>query len=37
MRKARELGVDVVHAQFPDEYDRAHLPTLARELGMTDG
>ncbi|GAB2581536.1 ATP-grasp domain-containing protein [Streptomyces capparidis] len=40
VRKARELGLDVVHAQFPDEYDRGHWPyvdqALLLDYGATD-
>ncbi|WP_432945551.1 ATP-grasp domain-containing protein [Kribbella sp. CA-253562] len=32
VRKARELGLDVVLAQFPDEYDRSHWPYVDQAL-----
>ena len=32
VRKARELGLDVVFAQFPDEYDRGHWPYVDQAL-----
>lgn len=32
VRKAWELGLDVVHVQFPDEYDRGHWPYVDRAL-----
>ncbi|HET9420655.1 MAG TPA: ATP-grasp domain-containing protein [Nocardioides sp.] len=32
VRKARELGLEVVLAQFPDEYDRGHWPYVDQAL-----
>ncbi|MFF5973389.1 ATP-grasp domain-containing protein [Streptomyces sp. NPDC012769] len=32
VRKARELGLDVVHAQYPDAYDRGHWPYVDQAL-----
>ncbi|MGH2477800.1 MAG: ATP-grasp domain-containing protein [Candidatus Limnocylindrales bacterium] len=37
MRKARELGLDVVHAQFPDGYDRGHWPYVDQALLLDYG
>ena len=37
VRKARELGLDVVHAQFPDEYDRGHWPYVGQALLLDYG
>lgn len=37
VRKARELGLDVVHAQFPDEYDRGHWPYVDQALLLEYG
>lgn len=37
VRKARELGLDVVHAQFPDEYDRGHWPYVDQALLLDYG
>ncbi|WP_432042012.1 ATP-grasp domain-containing protein [Streptomyces cadmiisoli] len=37
VRKARELGLDVVHAQFPDEYDRGHWPHVDQALLLDYG
>lgn len=37
VRKARELGLDVVHAQFPDEYDRDHWPYVDQALLLDYG
>jgi len=37
LRKARELGLDVVHAQFPDEYDRGHWPYVDQALLLDYG
>ncbi|WP_433236118.1 ATP-grasp domain-containing protein [Streptosporangium sp. CA-135522] len=32
VRKARELGMDVVYIQHPDQYDRAHWPYVDQAL-----
>lgn len=32
LRKARELGLDVVYIQHPDEYDRTHWPYVDQAL-----
>lgn len=32
VRKAKELGLDVVHAQYPDAYDRDHWPYVDQAL-----
>jgi biotin carboxylase len=37
VRKARELGLDVVHAQFPDEYGRGHWPFVDQALLLDYG
>lgn len=37
VRKARELGADVVLAQFPDEYDRGHWPYVDQALLLDYG
>ncbi|HWM05402.1 MAG TPA: ATP-grasp domain-containing protein [Actinophytocola sp.] len=37
VRKARGLGLDVVHAQFPDEYDRGHWPYVDQALLLDYG
>lgn len=37
LRKARELGLDVVLAQFPDEYDRAHWEYVDQALLLDYG
>jgi biotin carboxylase len=37
VRKARELGLDVIHAQFPDEYDRDHWPYVDQALLLDYG
>ncbi len=37
LRKARELGLNVVHAQFPDEYDRGHWPYVDQALLLDYG
>ncbi|MFI2211525.1 ATP-grasp domain-containing protein [Streptomyces sp. NPDC020141] len=37
VRKARQLGLDVVHAQFPDEYDRGHWPCVDQALLLDYG
>ncbi len=37
VRKARELGLDVVHAQFPDAYDRGHWPYVDQALLLDYG
>ncbi len=37
VRKARELGLDVVYAQFPDEYDRGHWPYVDQALLLDYG
>ncbi|MBN1171169.1 MAG: ATP-grasp domain-containing protein [Micromonosporaceae bacterium] len=37
VRKARELGLDVIHAQFPDEYDRGHWPYVDQALLLDYG
>jgi biotin carboxylase len=37
VRKARELGLDVVHAQYPDEYDRGHWPYVDQALLLDFG
>ena len=37
VRKARELGLDVVHAQYPDEYDRGHWPYVDQALLLDYG
>src|SRR5262249_20603269 len=37
VRKARELGLDVVHAQFPAEYDRGHWPYVDQALLLDYG
>ncbi|MFI6831295.1 ATP-grasp domain-containing protein [Kribbella sp. NPDC050241] len=35
--KARELGLDVVHVQFPNEYDRGHWPYVDQALLLDYG
>ncbi len=35
--KARELGLDVVHAQYPDAYDRGHWPYVDQALLLDYG
>jgi biotin carboxylase len=37
VRKARELGLDVVLAQFPDDYDRAYWPYVDQALLLDYG
>ncbi|MCX4538575.1 hypothetical protein OHA79_50050 (plasmid) [Streptomyces sp. NBC_00841] len=37
VRKARELGLDVVHAQFSDAYDRGHWPYVDQALLLDYG
>jgi biotin carboxylase len=37
VRKARELGLDVLHAQFPDEYDRGHWRYVDQALLLDYG
>ncbi|WP_406046749.1 ATP-grasp domain-containing protein [Kribbella sp. NBC_00889] len=37
VRKARELGLDVVHVQFPGEYDRGHWPYVDQALLLDYG
>jgi len=37
VRKARELGLEVVLAQFPDEYDRGHWPYVDQALLLDYG
>ncbi|QGV77860.1 ATP-grasp domain-containing protein [Streptomyces ficellus] len=37
VRKARELGLDVVHAQYPDAYDRGHWPYVDQALLLDYG
>ncbi|ONI66774.1 carboxylase [Kribbella sp. ALI-6-A] len=37
VRKARELGLNVVLAQFPDEYDRRHWPYVDQALLLDYG
>ena len=37
VRKARELGLDVVHAQYPDAYDRDHWPYVEQALLLDYG
>ncbi len=37
VRKARELGLDVVLAQFPDEYDSSHWPYVDQALLLDYG
>ncbi|GGS08750.1 carboxylase [Streptomyces aureoverticillatus] len=37
LRKARELGLGVVHVQFPDEYDRGHWPYVEQALLLDYG
>ncbi|TCC50951.1 ATP-grasp domain-containing protein [Kribbella capetownensis] len=37
VRKARELGLDVVHVQYPDEYDRGHWPYVDQALLLDYG
>jgi biotin carboxylase len=37
VRKARELGLDVVHAQYPDAYDRDHWPYVDQALLLDYG
>src|SRR5690348_11399937 len=37
VRKAQELGLDVVHAQFPDEYGRGHWPYVDQALLLDYG
>ncbi|MFF6773025.1 ATP-grasp domain-containing protein [Streptomyces sp. NPDC012637] len=37
VRKARELGLDVVHAQYPDAYDRDHWPHVDQALLLDYG
>lgn len=32
LRKARELGIDVVYVQHPDQYDRAYWPYVSQAL-----
>ncbi|WMX44001.1 ATP-grasp domain-containing protein [Streptomyces roseicoloratus] len=37
VRKARELGLDVVHAQYPDAYDSGHWPHVDQALLLDYG
>ena len=37
VRKARELGLDVIHAQYPDGYDRGHWPYVDQALLLDYG
>ncbi|HEX6358989.1 ATP-grasp domain-containing protein [Actinophytocola sp.] len=37
VRKARELGLDVVHVQYPNEYDRGHWPVVDQALLLDYG
>lgn len=37
LRKAREVGLGVVHVQFPDEYDRGHWPYVEQALLLDYG
>ncbi len=37
VRKARELGLDVVHVQFPNAYDRRHWPYVDQALLLDYG
>ncbi|GAB3403165.1 ATP-grasp domain-containing protein [Flindersiella endophytica] len=37
VRKARELGLDVVHVQYPDEYDRGHWAYVDQALLLDYG
>ena len=37
VRKARELGLDVVYAQYPDAYDRGHWPYVDQALLLDYG
>jgi biotin carboxylase len=37
VRKARELGLDVVHAQYPNAYDRSHWPYVDQALLLDYG
>src|SRR5262245_30759108 len=37
VRKARELGLRVVHVQYPDEYDRGHWPYVDQALLLDYG
>ncbi|MEU3773488.1 ATP-grasp domain-containing protein [Streptomyces sp. NPDC032472] len=37
VRKARELGLDVIHAQYPDAYDRDHWPYVGQALLLDYG
>ncbi|MEU2561011.1 ATP-grasp domain-containing protein [Streptomyces longispororuber] len=37
VRKARELGLDVVHVQYPDAYDRGHHPCVDQALLLDYG
>ncbi|MCM2576294.1 ATP-grasp domain-containing protein [Streptomyces meridianus] len=37
VRKARELGLDVVHVQYPDAYDRGHAPHVDQALPLDYG
>ncbi|MEV0800172.1 ATP-grasp domain-containing protein [Kribbella sp. NPDC050281] len=37
VRKARELGLDVVHVQYPHEYDRGHWPYVDQALLLDYG
>ncbi|MGW1978973.1 ATP-grasp domain-containing protein [Streptomyces sp. NPDC001889] len=37
VRKARELGLDVVHVQYPDAYDRGHWPYVDQALLLDYG
>jgi biotin carboxylase len=37
VRKARELGLDVVHIQYPDQYDRGHWPYVDQALLLDYG
>jgi hypothetical protein len=37
VRKARALGLDVVHIQFPDQFDRGHWPYVDQALLLDYG
>ncbi|WP_407562924.1 ATP-grasp domain-containing protein [Streptomyces sp. 184] len=37
VRKARDLGLDVVHVQYPDAYDRGHWPYVDQALLLDYG
>jgi biotin carboxylase len=37
VRKARELGLDVVHVQYPNAYDRGHWPYVDQALLLDYG